>query len=537
MYLSIRNLISKLCEQTEGEEGTMKRILTLLLTMTVVIALAGCGSGKSQDSNGGVKAPDQDLVVAFNNDILTLDPQNASDTLSNTVIKTMYESLIMFDKSQKIVPQLATSYKVSKDNLTYTFKLRKDVKFHDGSSFNAAAFKANYERDMKNSKLRQHIFVSTWDSVQTPDDSTVIIKLKQPNSAFINKMTMFNIISPELIKKGDAAIAKEPDGTGAYKFKSRVAGDHVTVAPNHDYWSHTPEVKSLTFKAVPEDGSRVAMLQTGRADYVYPMPATYASKVNGTRNIKVDTQPSAIMRYVTLNMMLPQFKNKKVRQAMNYAINKDAYIKTVFKGYASQVYSAYPSTIQYYSPQKPYAFNLKKAKQLMAEAGYKNGFSVTLWGDTTTTEQTGEQFVQQQLAQIGIKVKVLPMEPNTISNKIFVPKDKATVNMWYVNWSPSGFNADGALRALLYSKMIPPTSANTAYYNNATVDKLLDEGLATTDPDQLKDIYAKIQKQVWDDAPWLFLGSDKVISGQKTYLSGVILTPDGGLDLTNAKLK
>ncbi|MFT8362293.1 MAG: ABC transporter substrate-binding protein [Sporolactobacillus sp.] len=514
-----------------------RKLLALLLTVIMATALVGCGSGRSQNGKNGAKAPDQNLVVAFNNDIQSLDPQNASDTLSITVIRTMYEALVSFDKNQKIIPQLATSYKVGKNNLTYTFKLRKNVKFHDGTDFNAAAFKANYERDLKNTKLREHILVSTWASVQTPDKYTVVIKLKQPNSTFINKMTMFDIISPKLIKRGDAAIAKEPDGTGAYKFESRVAGDHVTVVPFASYWNGKPKVKSLTFKAVPEDGARVAMLQTGEADYIYPMPTTQAAKVNGTRNIKVDTQPSAIERYVTLNTMIPQFKSKKVRQAMNYAINKDAYIKTVFKGYASQVYSAYPSTVQYYSPQKPYTFNLKKAKQLMAEAGYKNGFSVTLWGDNTTTEQIGEQFVQQQLAQIGIKVKVLPMEPNTISNKIFVPKNKATINMWYVNWSPSSFDADGALRALLYSKMIPPTSANTAYYNNSTVDKLLDEGLATANSSKLKKIYARVQKRVWDDAPWLFLGSDKVISGQKTYLTGVTLAPDGSLDLTKAELK
>lgn len=522
-----------------------KKIIALFLASAMALSMAACGSKAPASSASGAgsaaagqkaAAPDQDLVIGFNLDISTLDPHQVADTLSMSVQSTMYEPLVTFDENQKIVPALAESWKAESDNLTYTFKLRKGVKFHDGTEFNAAAFKANYDRCMKDQKLRQYRTVSKWQSVETPDDYTVVIKLKEPNCTFINKMTMFEIISPKALAQGAAYLAKNPDGTGAYQFKERVEGDHVTVTPFAGYWNGKPAVNSITFKAVPEDGARVAMLQTGEADYIYPMPSTQAPTVDGKKDIKVITSPSAIMRYVTLNTNLPQLKDKRVRQAMNYAIDKKAYIKTIFNGYASEVHSCYPSTVQYYSEQTPYDFNLEKAKSLMKEAGYENGFELTMWGDNTTNEMKGMQFVEQQLAQIGIKVKVTPMEPNTLSSMISVEPDKAKVQTWYVNWSPSSFDADGAVRSILAYSMIPPTSANTAYYNNPEFDKTLDEALAATDTAKLTDLYAKAQKLVWEDAPWIFLGSDQVIAGEKTYVSGIYLAPDGKLDVTKAKL-
>ena len=523
-----------------------KKIIALFLAAAMSLSLAACGGnapassaapeGSAASGQTKTAAPDQDLVVGFNLDIQSLDPHQVSDTLSMSVLGTMYEQLVTFDENQKIVPMLAESWKVDPDNLTYTFTLRKGVKFHDGSEFNSAAFKANYDRCMKDEKLRQYRTVSKWESVETPDDSTVVIKLKTPNVTFINKVALFSIVSPKALEQGAAALVKNPDGTGAYQFKERVEGDHVTVVPFADYWNGKPSVNSVTFKAVPEDGARVAMLQTGEADYIYPMPATQAPTVDGTKDIKVVTAPSAIMRYVTLNTNLPQLKDVRVRQAMNYAIDKKAYIKTIFNGYASEVHSCYPSTVQYYSEQTPYDFNLEKAKSLMKEAGFENGFELTLWGDNTTNEMKGMQFVQQQLAQIGIKVEVVPMEPNTLSGMIYVEPDKAKINMWYVNWSPSSFDADGAVRNILSYPMIPPTSANTAYYNNPEFDKALDEALVTTDTAKLTELYAKAQKMVWEDSPWLFLGSDQVIAGEKTYVGGIYLGPDGKLDLTKVKL-
>jgi len=526
----------------------MKRFSALLLALCLCVSLivTGCGGKETSStpapasepvSNAAAAAPDKDLTIGFNTDIQSLDPHNASDTLSMSVLGSMYESLIAFDENQKLTGELAESWEVADDNLTYTFKLRKDVKFHDGEPFNAEAVKKNYERCMADEKLRQYRTVKDWESVTVVDENTVAIKLKFPNSSFLNKMALYRMASPKTLENGKDFLIKNPCGTGAYIYKERVEGDHVTVVPFDGYWGDKPGVSSVTFKAVPEDGARIAMLQTGEADYIYPMPAIQAPNLDGKKDIKVTAAPSNIMRYVTLRTNLPELSDKRVRQAMNYAIDKAAYNKTVFNGYAEQVNSCFPSTVLYYSEQSPYDFNLEKAKALMKEAGYEKGFKLTLWGDNISNEMKGMQFVQQQLKQINIDVEVVPFEPNTLGDKIYVDPDKAEINMWYVNWSASSFDADGSMRNILHSEKMPPVSANTAYYNNPEFDKALDAAQRETDPAKLTELYAKAQKTVWEDAPWLFLGSDQVIAGQKTYVSGINLGPDGGLDITKAKLE
>lgn len=521
------------------------KALVLVLCLCVSVLMTGCGGSQSpsapaasepEQSSAGSAAPDKDLVIGFNTDIQSLDPHNASDTLSMSVLGSMYEALVAFDENQKLVGELAESWEAADDNLTYTFKLRKGIKFHDGEPFNAEAVVKNYERCMSDEKLRQYRTVVDWESVTAVDEYTVVIKLKAPNSSFLNKMALYEMVSPKALEKGKDYLVKNPCGTGAYIFKERVEGDHVTVVPFEGYWNGKPQVDSVTFRAVPEDGARIAMLRTGEADYIYPMPAIQAPTLDGVDNIKVTAAPSNIMRYVTLRTNLPQLSDKRVRQAMNYAIDKDAYIRTIFNGFAQKVNSCFPSTVLYYSEQTPYDFDLEKAKALMKEAGYENGFKLTLWGDNISNEMKGMQFVQQQLKQINIDVEVIPFEPNTLGDKIYVEPDKAEINMWYVNWSASSFDADGSMRNILHSTKMPPISANTAYYNNPEFDKALDDAKGETDPAKLAELYAKAQKIVWEDAPWLFLGSDQVIAGQKTYVNGIYLGPDGGVNITKARL-
>lgn len=555
----------------------MKKILALLLAFVLIFALAGCssnststqGTGDVQNTDEGTKtaeetggaqdttelvtgttqgtAPDNDLVIAVETSISSLDPHNLSDTLSISATRAMYENLVMFDTNMNIVGQLAEDYNISEDSLTYTFYLRKDIKFQDGTDFNSAAVKANFDRILNkdNNLLSRGRFVVTNGdketnriaSIETPDDYTVVFKLTAPYSPFINKLTLVAMISPAAIEKyGNEGLITNPVGTGPYVFKEWVEGDHMTATANPDYWGTKPGVDSVTIKEVPEAGSRTAMLQTGEADFIYPMPSDQISAVEGTGDITVNATTSTIMRYVTLNTNLKELSDVKVRQAMNYAVDRNAYVQLMYAGYGAPATSVMAPSISYYSEQPSYDYNLEKAKSLLAEAGYPDGFKLTLWGDNSTQEVKGMTFVKQQLEQIGIEVEVVPMEPATVSDKIYVPLEDAEINMWYVNWSPSSCDADGAMRALFYSTMCPPTSANTAYYNNPEVDDLLDQGIASADPEVLTPIYAKVQSILWNDAPWLFLGNDQNIFANKTYLSGVSVAPDGAVNFAEATL-
>ncbi|WP_312692214.1 glutathione ABC transporter substrate-binding protein [Caproiciproducens sp.] len=528
-----------------------KAIAIVSLVLASAMLFTACGSGgtnstgsqaqpsASGNANAGAKSKDNDLVIATSETVLTLDPHNMTSTNTISANRTMYESLLTFDKDMKnIVPQLAKSYTVSKDGLIYTFTLQTGVKFTDGTDFNADAVKANIERCMdEKNNLKERKYFAKVKEVKCTDANTIQITLKEPYSVFINKMTNFGIASPKAIKDG-TKLNSVAVGTGPYKLKEWDQADHLTVVRNDSYWGTKPGVDSITFKVVPEAGSRIAMLQTGEADMVYPIPPEQIKSIDGAKDVKVESVPSNIVYYVTLNMSHKPFDNVKVRQAMNYAIDKDAFVKVVYGGYGDHATSPMASTTQYYSKQEEYAFNIQKAKELLKEAGYPNGFKTTIWSDNTSDSVKGMQFINQQLAQVGITAEVVPMEGATLNDKINEAKTAAEskIDMWYVNWSPSSGDADGALRALFYSQNIPPVNANTAYYNNPAIDKLLDQGLSQTSPEKLTSIYAEAQKTIWNDAPWLFLGQPVVQYGIKNYASNVYMMADGSISCAQATL-
>lgn len=532
-----------------------RKVLAALLAGAMTLTMGGFSTVMAAEEDGYVvkaantdaKSKDNDLVIAIEGSVSSMDPANIPDTSAISATRGVYEMLVQFNEAQELEGQLAESWEISDDSLTYTFKLREGVKFHDGTDFNAAAVKANYDRIVeKDNNLRQRrtFVVAQSDntekervaSIETPDDYTVVFTLAEPWAPFINRMTQFCMISPAALEEYGNDIMNHPCGTGPYICTEWEEGDHTSFQRNEDYWGEKPGVDTVTIKEVPEAGSRTAMLQTGEADLIYPTPADQIEAIKNTDDVNVLATDSNIMRYVTLNMDLPELQDQKVRQAMNYAIDKDAYIALMYSGNGKPATSIVPSIIGGYEEQEAYTYDVEKAKELMKEAGYEDGFKLTLWGDNTTQEIKGMTFVKQQLAQIGIEVEVMPMEAATVSDKIYVDKEKAEINMWYVNWSASDFTMDGSVRSLLYSTMCPPTSANTAYFNNADFDKLLDDGLHTADEEEQAKYYGEAQKIAWEAAPWLFLGNDSIIYSTKSYLSGVYVAPDGAFNFAHAEL-
>lgn len=556
-----------------------KRMVSVLLAMTMAMTLGACGSsndsadsaaqedgadagdstndaaddaegkadGELKTATSDAKSADNDLVIAIEGSVSGLDPHNVTDTNAISATSGMYETLVTFDENQEMVGLLAESWEVSDDSLTYTFHLREGVKFHDGTDFNAQAVIANIERisDSANALSRRRLFIVTDKEgnessriakMETPDDYTLELTLAEPYSVFMNKMTQFMLISPTALEEYGNDIMYHPCGTGPFVYQEWTEGDHTKMVKNDAYWGEVASVDSVTIREVPEAGSRTAMLQTGEADFVYPMSSDQIAAIEGADDISIQAGESNIMRYVTLNTDLPELSDVRVRQAMNYAIDQDAYVQLMYSGYALPATSVVPSCIGYYEEQTPYTYDVEKAKDLLKEAGYEDGFKLTLWGDNSTQEIKGMTFIKQQLEQVGIEVEVTPMEPATVSDKVYVDKEDAEVNMWYVNWSASDRSFDSSVRALLHSSMMPPTSANTAYYNNETFDEALDNGLATANEEELEAYYATAQETAWSECPWLFLGNDQVIYATKSYLSGASVLPDGALNYKNAVL-
>lgn len=522
-----------------------KKILVLMLVLVLALNAVACSkdSGKkAPETSGGQNAetPSDDdnknIMIAVNAEIISLDPHNTSDTLSNTARDMMYEGLMQYNKDMEIVPLLAEDYEISEDGLEYTFYLRKDVKFHDGTEFNAEAVKINYERIKDETKgLRRKNDLLYVDNIEVVDEYTVKLHLTAPFAPMLSRVSGLMIISPKALEEyGDEGILKNPVGTGPYVYEKWTPGDGFVVKRNENYWREGPKVETLTMKSVPENGARIAMLQTGEADFIYPLPTEQINAIKDDKDIEILEGPSTIARFAFINMTKDIYKDKRVRQAMNHAIDKEAYAKIVKSGYAVPLTSIVPTTIQYHVEQPEYEYDVEKAKQLLADAGYPDGFKTHVWAPNDTENMRGMEFIAQQLSEIGIDVEVVPLEEGTLSDKIYSAQtpEESEVHMWYVSWSANEF--DGATNKLFHSMNIPPTAPNVSYYMNPKADELIEKGGIEVDPEKRGEIYKELQEIVWDDAPWLFLGSDILLAAQRKTTEGIYMMPSGAIRFTEA---
>jgi glutathione transport system substrate-binding protein len=484
----------------------------------------------------------KDLVIGMEANSPHLDPSNTNDTLSQSIERMFYQGLIGFDKEMKLIPALATSWEANAAATEYVFHLRSGVLFHDGTKFDAAAVKVNIERLANpDNRLTRRILVSMLKSVEIIDPLTVKITLNEPFGAFLNNIAHPGtfMISPAALAKYGKDIGQNPVGTGPYKFVS-YRTDTIKAEKNPTYWrAGYPKVDTVTWTAVPEAGARFAKLKTGEAQFIYSLPPELVRVAEADPAIQVIQAPSIIARYLSLNNLKKPYSDLRVRQALNYAIDKNAFVKVVFSGYGEPLDAPIPPNLAFHATQGPWPYDPAKAKALLAEAGYPNGFETEIWGGVSTLARRGMEFIQQQLAQVGVKVTVVPMESGLLSQKTggMQTPEEVPARLHYTGWSASTGDADWGLRPLLYSKSFPPNLFNTTYYASKETDGLIEAALVTADPAVRGAVYAKAQAQIWKDAPWVFLSVDKLLAGQSKKLSGVYYIPDGGVLTEEADLK
>lgn len=485
----------------------------------------------------------KDAVIAVGSNFTTLDPYDANDTLSQAVAKSFYQGLFGFDKEMKLVNVLAESYEASTDGLTYTIKLRSGITFQDGSDFNAEAVKVNLDRasNPDNHLKRYNLFKSV-DSTEVVDPSTVKITLKQPFSAFINTLASpaAAMISPAALKKYGKDIGFHPVGTGPYELETWNQTDFVKVKKFAGYWKKGyPKLDTITWRPVVDNNTRAAMLQTGEANLAFPIPYEQARLLGKNPRLDLVTSPSIMQRYISLNVTQKPFDNVKVREALSYAINRQALVKVAFAGYATPATGIVPPAIQYSQSYPAPEYNPAKARELLKEAGYPNGFTTTLWSSHNhSTAQKVLQFTQQQLAQVGIKVKVTAMDAGQRAAEVEDKGQKESgVRMFYTGWSASTGEANWALTPLFATQSWPPTIFNTAFYSNSQVDKDLTDALNTTDSEKKAAFYKDAQDRIWQDRPWIPLVVEKLVSANTKNLTGFYVMPDTSFSFDEADLK
>lgn len=480
----------------------------------------------------------RDLTVAIQNNLTGLDPTNVNDTLSQTSLRLIYQGLFGFDPEMNLVPLLAEGYESNEDATEFTITLREGVQFHDGTPFNAEAVKVNIDR-LRNpdNNLSRRSLVSMVQDVEVVDDHTVKLILDAPFGAMIASLAHPGamMISPAALEEYGSDIDRNPVGTGAFTFTNWSA-DTLEVARNEDYWKGPAQVENIIIRSVPESGARMAMLQTGEAQFVPNFPPELMQVVQNNPDLQVETSPSIVEWYVALNNNKEPFGNQLVRQALNHAVDKDAFCQVVFSGLCTPADSIIPQGLAFHVSVGEYEYDLDRARELMAEAGYEDGFSTEVWANSNTESLRAVQFLQQQLAQINVDVNVVPLEAGVAAQRIWSVEsaEDAEVQMYYGGWSSSTGDADWGIRPLLLGENTPPSMFNVAYYANDDLDAAINGAIGTADPDERAAYYETAQRLAWEGAPWIFLGVTDLIAAQTSDVTGVHMLPDRGFLLEDA---
>ena len=497
------------------------------------------------------------LVIAIGIDADNLDPVAQTTTLISNIVDFMVEPLFKIDEKGNLVPWLAESYEVSEDGKEIIVKLRKGVYFQDGTPLTAEAVRFTFMNRVLNESVRVPLrsWFAALDRVEVVDDYTVKFVLKYPYAPFLRVLTttVAGIVSPNAVKKLGERIAYEPFdiGTGPFKFKEWVKGDRIVLVKNENYWRGPVKIDKVIFKIVPEAQTREAMLLAGDVDMVVLPPPTDIPKLEADPTIRVVKADST--RYLLVGILQKgPLKDKRVRQALNYAVDKEALVNNVLFGLASVAKSPMPPGFFGYFEMPVYKYDLDKARELLRQAGWQD-----VDGDGVLENSEGQEFtlkmlvptgrylfdrqvgeaIQSMLRKAGIRVELITPDWPTFVAMLFKPLNETEHDLVLVGWGPWVLDADFMLYPTLHSSQMPPKGFNFVFYNNSKLDELLDKARAEPDPKKRLDLYRQAVELIWDDPPWIFLYVQKYVIAYKDYVKGVKVYPIEKFDITEAYIE
>jgi peptide/nickel transport system substrate-binding protein len=451
------------------------------------------------------------LIVAQQNDALTLDPAKHSTFPTANICFQLYDAIVSMNAQGDFVPALATEWS-NPDPLTWRFKLRQGVKFHNGEAFNAKSVKFTFDRALDPAfKAPYFSRIAAIKSVEVVDDNTVDFKTAAPFPTMLFSLYEASfaalIVPPGYIgEKGPDILATAPIGTGPYKFVEWIKDDHIKFEANPDYWGGAPAVKTVIFRPISEVRTRIAELTSGGVDIAVDIPPEEIAGLKDGSTTQIATTGSDFVYYYCLNTLdKGPLQNKLVRQAINHAIDVDAIQTALLGGLGNRIALTLPTNAFAYDPNwKPYPFDPDKAKALLKEAGYPNGFSIPLTArrgrymkDTEIMEAT-----VGYLSQVGITIEENYLEAGVWAT---VSEAKGRKGIIFPGWS--GRDPDIVWYPLLHSGQYQ------SYYSNPELDKLLEAGRATLDSAERKAIYEKAAVIIKDDAPHVPLVQPPLIYG------------------------
>lgn len=501
------------------------RIGVVALFALAAFVVVGCGGG-----GGGApetSTPPNTLEVALDSEPPELDPNLSSAYVDRQVMASLYDKLVDVNRQGEIVPVLAESYEVSDDGKEYTFELRRGVKFHDGTPFNAEAVKFNLERYQDEDSVRS-TEVQPVESVETVDDYTVRVTLSEPFAPFLAVLTdrAGIMASPKAIEENDGRISDNPVGTGPFKFVERKRGESITLEKNQDYWRDgLPKANKIVYRGIADENVQYQNLQSGELDIIDSIPYVEFKNLQKDDNYRVSIVPGLGYQGFNLNTRQPPFDDKLLRQAVYRLVNREAIVDAVLRNVGgSPANSPFGKESWAYSEESD-AYperSVEEAKALLEEAGQQGGFSFTLKIDPSPIGQQTGQVIQNSLKPAGIDVKLEQLE----FGRLLEDSTSGNFEALFLGWSG---RIDPDLN--IYPFMVTDGDFNDTGYSNPEVDKLLNEARTTGDQARRKELYGQVMDILHEDVPYVYLyhnnsttdfAMQKNVTGFEPYPDGIM---------------
>ncbi|WP_235599889.1 glutathione ABC transporter substrate-binding protein [Alkalihalobacillus trypoxylicola] len=521
-----------------------------LYAILFMLLLAACGNqdteqeGSEQPEVDGEQTEENaevggDLTVDLTSDAVSLDPHAANDGNSLYVMTAIYDNLVYLDKDLTIQPGLAESLEQIEDTI-WEVKIRQDVTFHDGTPLNAEVVKANLDR-VRDPDLGSPLgfLFDMIEEVREMDEYTVQIETEFPFASLPAHLAHpgGHIIGLQSIEADYEAIAngepafsyvnENPIGTGYFKYENRNVGESIELVKNENYWDVDAKVDSVTFKVVPEDFTRIAELETGDADIIYPVNPNDVTRLNEAENTKVVQSDSANITYLGFNTQVEPFNDRRVRQAITKAIDKEVLISGVVDGVALEAKGPLAPTVFGHNENlEPLSFELEEAKALLAEAGYEDGFSATILTNENRAFIDIAEYVQEQLASLGIEVEIQTAE----TGAYLETTGNGNSEMFIGSWGTVTLDADYGLYPMFHSSNAG-MAGNRSFIDDPEIDSLLEQARQETDETKRLELYHEVQELLVEEAPIVYLYHSILLAGLRDEVEGFYQYPSSFLFL------
>lgn len=498
---------------------TRRELLKLLGLGAAVPIIAACEAAPpaapatGATSSKASTAPAGKITVALSADIDQYDPQKLSASTEYFVNANLYESLYGRDLQGKLVPALATSYEVRDGGQTYDFTLRRGVTFHNGDTFTSKDVKFSFDRAVN--PATKYTFagqLANVAAVETPAEDHVVFKLKALDSSFLPVLSWYFLVAPSayLQRVGDDGFREQPVGTGPYKFVERKVKQSIRIESFTSHWRKAPAVQTIVFRPVPDASSRVAMLQTGEVDIAVNLPPLLEKQITGTARLRTLSAPTDVIVGIALDTVTRRnspLTDRRVRQAMNYAVDKQGIVDRLLGGHATPLYAPIiPTMLGWDSSMRPYPYDPAKAKALLAEAGHGSGFEASISvpaGRYTQGEQVVEA-VAGYLTEVGIRTTVVKLDSAAWLAKL---RARDIYPMSLLGRGDSTGDPNGRLMNGVHS------SAPFSFYANPSVDSMIRQGIGVTDQSARDALYRRLYGVLHDEAIEIYLYEEHSIFG------------------------